>query len=133
DPEREFHRGTLRTCPSRCALAISCLVGAAGLIEAVAQLLAGLEEGDVLLGDLDAVAGARIAPDPGIAALHRKGAETAQLDPVAARQRRGDLVENSGDDRLDIALIEMRVGLCEALNELRLGHAAMPAGKWKTP
>src|SRR5207248_1499493 len=47
----------------------------AGLVEAVAQLLAGLEKGDVLLGDLNAVAGARVAPDAGIAALDRKGAE----------------------------------------------------------
>src|SRR5712691_11673062 len=75
-------------------------VGAAELIEAVAQLLAGLEEGDVLLGDLDAVAGARVAPDAGIAALDRKGTEAAQLDPVAARQRRGDFIENGGDHSL---------------------------------
>src|SRR6266567_3192333 len=107
-------------------------VGAAGLIEAVAQLLAGLEEGDVLFGDLHAVAGARVAPDSGIAALDRKGAKAAQFDPIAAGQRCADLVEDGGNDRLDIALVEMRVRLCEALNELRLGHAAMPAGKWKT-
>src|SRR5689334_22362436 len=42
----------------------------AGLIEAVAQLLAGLEERDVLLRDLDAVTGARVAPDPGVPAFH---------------------------------------------------------------
>src|SRR5712691_8799613 len=75
-------------------------VGAAELIEAVAQLLAGLEEGDVLFGDLDAIAGARVAPDTGIAALDRKGAEAAQLDPIAARQRRGDFVEDGGDHSL---------------------------------
>jgi hypothetical protein len=33
-------------------------------VQAVAQLLAGLEERDVLLRDLDAVAGARVAADP---------------------------------------------------------------------
>ena len=71
---------------------------AGGLVEAVAQLLAGLEERDVLFGDLDAVAGARVAAGPGVAALHGKRAEAAQFDPVAARQRGGDLVENGGDD-----------------------------------
>jgi hypothetical protein len=39
-------------------------------VQAVAQLLAGLEERDVLLRDLDAVAGARVAPDPGVPALY---------------------------------------------------------------
>src|SRR5688572_31567940 len=35
---------------------------------------------------------------------------------------RSDLVENSGDDRLDVTLVEMRVHLGKSLNELRLGH-----------
>ena len=34
------------------------------------------------------------------------------------RQRPGDLVEDRGDDRLDVALIEVRICLGEALNEL---------------
>src|SRR5205823_6030856 len=68
------------------------------VIQAVAQLLAGLEERDVLLRDRDAVASARVAADAGVAALHRERAETAQLDPVAACQRGGDLVENGVDD-----------------------------------
>jgi hypothetical protein len=94
------------------------LVRAGGLVEAVAQLLAGLEERDVLFGNLDAVARARVAADPGVAALHRKRAEAAQLDPVAACQGRGDLVENGGHDRFDIALVKVRVGFRESLNEL---------------
>src|SRR5207237_1048070 len=85
------------------------------LVQPVAQLLPGLEERDVLLGDLDAVAGARVAADTGVAALHREGAEAAQLDPIAARQGRGDLVEDRGDDDLDVALIEMRVGFGQPL------------------
>jgi hypothetical protein len=78
-------------------------VSAYGLVETVAQLLTGLEEGDVLLGDLDAVAGARVAPDPGIPPLDRKGPEAAQLDPVAARQRSGDLAEDSPKMAVTIA------------------------------
>src|SRR5260370_23512621 len=89
------------------------------LVQPVAQLLAGLEKRDVLFRDLDAVAGARVAADAGIAALDREGAKAAQLNPVAARQRRGDLVEDRGDDNLDIALIEMRVGFGKPLHELR--------------
>src|ERR1700723_1959785 len=48
-------------------------------IEAVAQLLARLEEGDELLVDRNAVAGPRVPPDTGIAPLDREGAEAAQL------------------------------------------------------
>src|SRR5438105_5654374 len=92
------------------------------LVQPVAQLLAGLEERDVLFRDLDAVASARVAPDAGIAALDREGAEAAQLDPIAARQGRADLVEDGGDDDLDIALVEMRVGFSKPLHELRFGH-----------
>src|SRR5207237_5475404 len=65
---------------------------------------------------------ARVAPDAGIAALDREGAEAAQLDPIAARQGRADLVEDGGDDDLDIALVEMRVGFSKPLHELRFGH-----------
>src|SRR5690349_4711159 len=72
-------------------------VRAAGLVEAVAELLAGLEKWDVLLRDLDAVAGARVAPQARIAPLDREGAKTAQLDPVALRQSGGDLVKDRGD------------------------------------
>jgi hypothetical protein len=39
------------------------------------------------------LAGTRIAPDTGIALLHREGAETTQLHALAASQSAGDLVE----------------------------------------
>src|SRR4051794_7019497 len=91
-------------------------------VQAIAQLLAGLEKRHMLFGDLDAVAGARIAAHPGIAALDREGAETAQLDPVAAGQGGGDLVKDRGDDDLDVTLIEVRICLGKPLHELRFGH-----------
>src|SRR5258708_12260261 len=90
------------------------------VIKPLAQLLAGLEEGNVLLLDLHAVAGARVATETRIAPLHRKGAEAAQLNAVAARQRRGDLIENGGHDTLDVALIEIRVTFSPALDNLPL-------------
>src|SRR5438552_4132994 len=99
-PPAARRAGGLSLAPDSCAWASPGLWWVTGsgrpavLIEGVGELFAGLEERDVLLGDLDTIAGACVAPDPGIPALHRKGAEAAQLDPVAARQRRGDLVKN---------------------------------------
>src|SRR5580700_8998198 len=93
------------------------------MVQAVAQLLAGLEERDVLLADLDAVAGARVAADARLASLDRERAKAAQLDPVAARQRPRDLVEDRGDDDLDIALIEVRVAFRKPLDQLRFRHS----------
>src|ERR1700730_14936387 len=95
-------------------------------IQPITQLLAGLEERDVLLVDAHAVAGAWVAPQTRIAPLHRKGAETSELDAVTARQRGGDLVEDCRDDQLDVALVEMRVQLGQALDEFRLRHGNSP-------
>src|SRR5205085_8538506 len=92
----------------------------------VAQLLAGLEERDVLFGDRDAVAGARVAAEAGIAALDRERAKAAQLDPVAAGEGGGDLVEDRVDDHLDIALVKVRIGLRKLLNEFRFCHSGGP-------
>src|SRR3954451_4592361 len=108
-------------------------VRVAGLVQAVPELLAGLEERDVLLGNLDAVAGARVAPDPCIAPLDRKRAEAAQLDTVAARQGAGDLVEDRGDDGLDIALVEMRVCRRKLLNKLGFRHGDRPLKMGEAP
>src|SRR5436305_9319645 len=94
----------------------------AGVVQPVAQQLAGLEERHVLFGDLDTVAGARVAADPRVAALDRECAKTAQFDAVAACQGRGDLIEDRRDDDLDIALIEVRVCLGKPLDELRFCH-----------
>jgi hypothetical protein len=68
--------------------------GSRSLVEPLAQLLAGLEEGDVLLADMHAVAGARVAAQPRFAPLHLEGTEALQFDAVAPRQRGRDLVED---------------------------------------
>src|SRR5665213_316007 len=94
------------------------------LVEPLAQLFAGLEEGDVLFADLDALAGARIAAQPRAAALDREGAKAAELDPVAPRQRRRDLVEHGGNDAFDVTLVEVRIALSQALDELGFRHGA---------
>src|SRR5512146_2305377 len=61
-------------------------------VQPFAHFLARLEERNALLVDRHMRAGTRIAPRAGRTVLDREGAETAQLDPVAARQRRHDLV-----------------------------------------
>ena len=95
-------------------------------IEALAHFLAGLEERRQLLGDRNLVAGARIAAGAGLALLGREGAEAAQLDALSASERIGDLAENSVDDGLDVALIEMRIARGHALHEFRLDHRISP-------
>src|SRR5579883_3210790 len=93
-----------------------------GGVELFAQLFAGLEERHGLFRNLHGFAGARVAPDARLAALHGERAEAAQLDPVAARERAGDLVEDRGYDALDVALVEMWVALGELEDEFGFGH-----------
>src|SRR5664279_2078307 len=56
-------------------------------IHHVLQLLAGLEEGDFLGGNLDPVAGLGIASDARFALPGTKAAKTANLDLVTGAQR----------------------------------------------
>src|SRR4029453_1591615 len=71
-------------------------------VQTLAHLLARLEKRDALLIDRHMRAGARIAAGAGGGALHRKRPESTQLDPVAARQRGDDLIENRVHNVLDI-------------------------------
>src|SRR5262245_27576129 len=91
-------------------------------VEALAQILAGLEERHELLCHRDGRAGAWIAADARCAVLHREGAETPELHPIAPRQRLDDFVEDDVDDALDVAVVEMLVGRGYLLNELGLDH-----------
>src|SRR5579883_452162 len=97
------------------------------LVEPLAQLLAGLEKRNVLFTDLDAFAGAGVAAHPRAAPFDRERAETAQLDPVAARQGGRDLVKNGGNDAFDVALVKMRVAIGQPLNQIGFGHCAAQA------
>jgi hypothetical protein len=91
-------------------------------VQALAQILAGLEVRHDLLGHLDLVAGARVATDARVALAHREGPESAQLDAVAAHEGFGHLLEHGRDDAFDVAQIKVRIGLCEAFDQVRLGH-----------
>ena len=74
-------------------------------------------------------ASARIAPGARRAMPDRERPETAQFDPVAARQRGGDLAQHRVDDVLDVAAVEMRVLPGNVLNELRLDHSRLPSAR----
>src|SRR4029079_2768826 len=84
---------------------------AARNVQAVAHFLAGLEIRHDLFGNLHLCAGARVAADARGARCHRKRTEAAELDAIAARERDRDFIENGLDDVLDVALIQVRVGL----------------------
>jgi hypothetical protein len=74
-------------------------------------------------------AGAWIAAGAGRTVLDRERAETAQLDAVAARQRRDDLIEDRVDYVLDIPLVQMRVVLGDTLNKFGFDHRDWDPGK----
>ena len=121
---RQRHLGPLRALST---------FGVARPIEPLAHFLAGLEERNAFLIDRHMSAGARIAARACRSFLHRKCAETAQLDAVAVRHGRNDLVEDGIDDVFDVALIEMRILRRDPLNQLRLDHGCpareRPPGK----
>jgi antitoxin (DNA-binding transcriptional repressor) of toxin-antitoxin stability system len=103
------------------------LAQAAG-IQALAQLLTSLEEGDVFILDKDCIPGARVAPLPRRAMLYGEGAETAKLHPVPTRQGTGDLIEHDVDDAFDITMEEMRICGRHLLNQLGFDHCTAPLG-----
>src|SRR5690606_13533003 len=87
------------------------------------QLLAGLEEGNVLLRHADGRPGARVAPHARLSPLHREGAETAQLDPVPPGQGFADFVEDGRDDALHVTVVKVRIDIRDMLDQLRFCHS----------
>jgi len=63
-----------------------------------------LENWNFLCGDVDGLAGARVASGAGFALARRKGPETAQLDPPAIGELVGDFIEENVDDLFDVFL-----------------------------
>src|ERR1700691_3788467 len=102
-------------------------------IEPLAHFLAGLEERHALLIDGDMRAGARIATGARRALLHRKGAEAAQLDAVAAPHGGDDLAKDGVDDVLNVALVQMWVLFGDALNQFRLDHVRRLVRRFGSP
>jgi hypothetical protein len=61
--------------------------------------------------------------------LHRERAKTAQLNPVAARQRGHDFIEDRVNDIFDIPLVEVRVVLGDTLDQFGLDHRDLTPGE----
>src|SRR5258706_333362 len=98
-------------------------------VQAFPELLAGLEERHELLLDWNRCPGARVAPLPRRSILDRERPEAAQLDPVAARQRAHDLIEDDIDDALDVAVIKIGVCSRNTLYEFGLDHDNLPPAR----
>ena len=96
------------------------------VIEPVAQFLAGFKERHMLFGNFDGLAGTRIAACSGRALLDGESARATQLDPFALGQRCRDLIENRIDDAFDVALKEVRIGICQKRYELGFYHRKCP-------
>src|SRR6478672_7523428 len=107
--------------------------GCVAPVQPFTHFLARLEERDALLIDRHMRAGARIAAGTGGTMFHRKGAEAAQFDPVAACQRGDDLVEDRVHNVLDVPLIEMRVVLGDTLDEFGFDHRDWHPGTRGSP
>ena len=77
-------------------------------VEPLAHFLARLEIGHALGVDLDRVAGARIASDPGVALTRRESAEAAQLHSAALGQLVGYGIEQCAHDAFDFTDTKFR-------------------------
>src|SRR5262245_24973659 len=91
-------------------------------VEALAQVLTRLEEGNEFFGHRHGRSRAGIAALPGGARLDGETPKAPQFTSVAPSQALEDLVENHVNDALDIAMIKMVIGRSDFLNELGLNH-----------
>ena len=80
-----------------------------GLIQPLTHFLAGFEERHRLFVDGNMSSGPGIPACARRPVLHRKGAETPQLDTVTLGHGARDLAKNRVDDIFDVALIQVRI------------------------
>jgi hypothetical protein len=90
--------------------------------EPIAYQFARPEDGEPLLGEAYATAGAGVVTVSGAQAPRPKRTETAQLDPITATQRGRDLPEERRYDDPHLSLGQARVGPGQPRNEFRSGH-----------
>ena len=91
-------------------------------VQPFSHFLARLEERDALLIDRHVGTGARSASGPGRAMLDGERTKTTQLNPVSARQRRHDLIEDRVHNIFHIPLVEMRIVFGDTLNQFGFDH-----------
>src|SRR5438270_8983461 len=99
---------------------------ALALVQPFPHFFAGLEEGNGFFRDRNLCPRARIAANPSVPVLHRKGAESAQFDPVSTRQGGGNFIKDCIDDFLDVAQVEMRVAAGDPLYKFGFDHLHRP-------
>ena len=87
-------------------------------VQSLAHFFARLEIGHALGGDIDGIAGARIAPLASVALPGREGAEAAKLHPAASLKLLNDRIEKCAHHALD--LLDGKIGMVVAklLHEL---------------
>src|SRR5262245_23307231 len=115
--------------PSPCLVPFILVVGrerAARSVHHLLQLLADLEEGRALGGDLHLLAGLRVPPLAGLAHLHLEAAEAPDLDALALLQGLGHRVEDRVHHDLGVLLRDVRRQLRHLLDQSALRHHSLP-------
>ena len=108
--------------PGRSPGAVTAFPDAQGaVIDAFAQLFAGLKKGAPFSGTATASPVRGLRPSRAPPLLDDKGAEAAQLHAIPASQRRRDFVEHRRHQPLDVATVEMRVVAQDSIARVAIG------------
>src|SRR3990172_2897463 len=103
-----------------------------GHVHHLLQLLAHLEEGRALGGDVHLLPGLGVPAVARLAHLHLEAAEAPDLDALAQLQRFGHGVEDRVHHDLRVLLRDVRRALRHLLDEPALGHR-LPPGVYSSP
>src|SRR5688500_12208484 len=111
--------------PTACSLRLSSVPDRApgAVVDALAQILAGLEVRHVLARQRDGLAGLRVAALARRAEVQREAAEAADLDAAALGERIAHDLEDLLDRQLDVLGGQVLLLRCNELDEFRFGHA----------
>src|SRR5262245_31693464 len=93
-------------------------------VDALTEVLSGLEMGNVFAGERDRIAGLRIAPESRRPEMERKTPEAADLDAFAARERVAHDLEQVLDRQLHVFRRQVFLLLRDDLDQLGFGHAS---------
>src|SRR3954452_21723448 len=114
----------MRSKRSPGGLFAGCSHAAVLQVQPLAHFLTRLEIGHALGGDVDRVAGARVAALAGVAVAGREGAEAAQLDPAAMLELADDRIEEGRDHPLDLLAGEIGMVVAKLLDQLGTDHGS---------
>src|SRR5262245_33556317 len=101
---RRLAAGRDRAAGGAAALLALATLVVDGVVHALAQLLANLEERQALGRDVDRRARARVAALVALVLADREAAEATDFDTIAALKRRDHRVEDAVDDLLRLPL-----------------------------